>query len=59
MHVLSEASYSALVPLGMDKALNPGVMEAYMVKGNVWISNIHKPTSELLSTDDVVIAIKT
>lgn len=35
MYVLLEVLYSVLVFLGMDKVLNFGVMEVYMVKGNV------------------------
>lgn len=58
MYVLLEVLYSVLVFLGMDKVLNFGVMEVYMVKGNVWILNIYKFIFELLSIDDVVIVIK-
>lgn len=57
MYVLLEVLYSVLVFLGMDKVLNFGVMEVYMVKGNVWILNIYKFIFELLSID-VVIVIK-
>lgn len=57
MYVLLEVLYSVLVFLGMDKVLNFGVMEVYMVKGNVWILNIYKIIFELLSID-VVIVIK-
>lgn len=58
MYVLLEVLYSVLVFLGMDKVLNFGVMEVYMVKGNVWILNIYKFYFELLSINDVVIVIK-
>lgn len=57
MYVLLEVLYSVLVFLGMDKVLNFGVMEVYMVKGNVWILNIYKFIFGLLSID-VVIVIK-
>lgn len=57
MYVLLEVLYSVLVFLGMDKVLNFGVMEVYMVKGNVWILNIYKFIFEFLSID-VVIVIK-
>lgn len=57
MYVLLEVLYSVLVFLGMDKVLNFGVMEVYMVKGNVWILNIYKFIFELLSID-VGIVIK-
>lgn len=58
MYVLLEVLYSVLVFLGMDKVLNFGVMEVFMVKGNVWILNIYKFYFELLSINDVVIVIK-
>lgn len=48
MYVLLEVLYSVLVFLGMDKVLNFGVMEVYMVKGNVWILNIYKFIFEVL-----------
>lgn len=57
MYVLLEVLYSVLVFLGMDKVLNFGVMEVFMVKGNVWILNIYKFIFELLSID-VGIVIK-
>lgn len=58
MYVLLEVLYSVLVFLGMDKVLNFGVMEVYMVKGNVWILNMYKFYFELLRINDVVIVIK-
>lgn len=57
MYVLLEVLYSVLVFLGMDKVLNFGVMEVFMVKGNVWILNKYKFIFELLSID-VGIVIK-